>query len=163
MIGWLMRGWPWIATGLLTSVMLASQIQQIGTFSMSVECTRRFIYPQLGDLVVTLTVPCPADLTLCDRILSPLADGTLVRGCPGPFTVTTLTLPNVECGQPYIGWFAAIDGVPPYSWSLGAGTLPTGLILNSDGSITGTVPLSDPECQSGVPIPMNPETIFSGG
>ncbi len=49
----------------------------------------------------------------------------------------------------YLAWFAATDGVPPYTWSLGSGSLPTGLMLNVDGSVTGVVPFSAPECQAG--------------
>ena len=102
----------------------------------------------------------------------PLADGTIVRGCPGPFTATTRTLPNAVCGQPYIGWFDAIDGGPPYSWSPAEfnadgtpSTLRPGLTLNFDGSVTGTVPTSDPDCQTSTSgmVAVNVTAVAYGG
>lgn len=173
MIGWFMQRYPWVMAIGLSAVLLvaATQQQQQADFVQLIGCARILIYPNEGNLMVALVVPCPADLTLCDRMPPPLADGTVVRGCPGLFTATTRTLPNAVCGQPYIGWFAAIDGNPPYSWTLASfnadntpSTLPTGLALNFDGSITGTVPPSAPECQtvSGL-VAVNPTARVSYG
>jgi hypothetical protein len=42
-------------------------------------------------------------------------------------------------GQVYpTAQLAATGGVPPYTWTLLSGNLPSGLMLNSDGTITGT-------------------------
>lgn len=54
-------------------------------------------------------------------------------------TITTATpLPSATVGQPYNAPLAAQGGVPPYTWSVSAGSLPSGLVLNAPGSITGT-------------------------
>ncbi len=73
--------------------------------------------------------------------------------CPTPQTVTvpftqqvnnTLTittsnpLPNGTRGSPYSAQVSATGGTTPYTFSLLSGTPPTGLTVNSDGSITGT-------------------------
>jgi hypothetical protein len=59
-----------------------------------------------------------------------------------PLTITTTTLPNGVVGTPYPAGtqLQASGGVPPYTWQLtsAASTFPTGLALNSVGTITGT-------------------------
>jgi hypothetical protein len=58
---------------------------------------------------------------------------------PPPLSVATTTLPNGNVGSAYNRTILANGGTPPYSWSVIAGTLPTGLSLNSTtGSVTGT-------------------------
>jgi hypothetical protein len=52
--------------------------------------------------------------------------------------VQTTSLPDAVVGSPYSAPLAAAGGKPPYAWQLSAGTLPSGLSLNSSGSITGT-------------------------
>jgi uncharacterized protein YhjY with autotransporter beta-barrel domain len=53
-------------------------------------------------------------------------------------TLTPTTLPAVLQGVPYAQTLAASGGMGPYSFTISAGTLPTGLILNTNGTITGT-------------------------
>ncbi len=56
-----------------------------------------------------------------------------------PVTITTACpLPSASIGSPYAQLMAATGGTPPYAWSLSGGSLPTGLTINSIGSITGT-------------------------
>ena len=53
-------------------------------------------------------------------------------------TITTSTLPLASVGTPYSFSLQAIDGTPPYTWSLVSGTLPSGFsALSSSGVITG--------------------------
>jgi hypothetical protein len=53
--------------------------------------------------------------------------------------VTTTSLPAGTVGVPYSAALAAAGGDGAYAWSVFDGTsLPTGLTLNSDGTITGT-------------------------
>jgi len=52
--------------------------------------------------------------------------------------VTTTTLTSGSVNVPYTASLAASGGVPPYTWSIASGSLPTGLSLNQFGSITGT-------------------------
>jgi len=56
-----------------------------------------------------------------------------------PLSITTTSLPTGAGGTPYNASVTAIGGVTPYSWNITAGSLPTGLKLNSNtGAITGT-------------------------
>jgi large repetitive protein len=55
-----------------------------------------------------------------------------------PLSITTSSLPNGQMTVPYSQTLAASGGVAPYTWTLVAGTLPAGLRLNSNGTITGT-------------------------
>jgi len=59
---------------------------------------------------------------------------------PADITITTETLPNAVVGQAYSAELKATrrhKGID-LTWSLDGGTLPTGLVLNSNGFITGT-------------------------
>lgn len=54
-------------------------------------------------------------------------------------TVTTTSLPSGSVGGAYTGSLASSGGLAPVTWSVIAGTLPTGLTLNpATGAITGT-------------------------
>ena len=55
-----------------------------------------------------------------------------------PLQVTTTALPNGTNGVAYSQQLSAIDGQPPYSWSLISGALPPGLTLATNGVISGT-------------------------
>lgn len=56
-----------------------------------------------------------------------------------PLAIVTSTLPGATNGTAYSQILTAAGGKTPYSWSLSAGTLPTGLSLNSSGMISGTL------------------------
>ncbi len=58
---------------------------------------------------------------------------------PGPLSLSTTSLPEGFKGIAYSTSLQANGGVTPYTWSQAAGTLPTGLRLNtSAGAISGT-------------------------
>ena len=57
---------------------------------------------------------------------------------PQPPCITTTELPPAELNTPYVATLEAVGGTPPYTWSLASGSLPPGLSLASDGTITGT-------------------------
>ncbi|HWD18956.1 MAG TPA: carboxypeptidase-like regulatory domain-containing protein, partial [Verrucomicrobiae bacterium] len=64
-----------------------------------------------------------------------------IRPAPvGPPQILTSYLNDAAVGCPYHGLLVGTNGSMPYVWSLtsGAETMPPGLTLNSDGSITGT-------------------------
>ena len=56
----------------------------------------------------------------------------------GTLTITTTSIPDATNGVPYSFQLQASGGTPPYTWSITSGTLPTGLSLASDGTISGT-------------------------
>jgi hypothetical protein len=55
-----------------------------------------------------------------------------------PFAVTSAGLPGAVLGQPYTAKLTAQGGTKPYTWKLLGGSLPVGLSLSPDGTITGT-------------------------
>src|SRR5437763_8885930 len=62
---------------------------------------------------------------------------TVVVSVP-PLQVTSSQLPGGTVGSAYSATLSASGGTSPYSWSLSSGTLPTGLILSSSGTLSGT-------------------------
>lgn len=58
----------------------------------------------------------------------------------GILTITSASpLPTGTVGALYTQTFAATGGAPPYTWSVAAGSLPAGLVLNTaNGSLSGT-------------------------
>ncbi len=64
---------------------------------------------------------------------------TLTVHAPPALTITTGSLPAAEAGLAYSQTLHASGGVAPYSWTVSAGSLPAGLMLNSaTGTIRGT-------------------------
>jgi hypothetical protein len=59
---------------------------------------------------------------------------------PLPLAVATIQLPDATTGAPYSITLVASGGVAPYAWALTSGTLPSGLSLSSDGTISGSAP-----------------------
>jgi hypothetical protein len=55
-------------------------------------------------------------------------------------TITTSALPDGHVGSPYAAALAATGGVPPYTWVISAGALPTGLKLNAGSGALSGVP-----------------------
>ncbi len=58
---------------------------------------------------------------------------------PGVLHITTTNLPSGQVNVGYVAQTVASGGTPPYQWSIQAGELPAGLILDpSSGSVSGT-------------------------
>jgi hypothetical protein len=83
-----------------------------------------------------------------------------------PLVIQTTTLPIAAAGKAYNAQLTGTGGVAPYLWKISAGSLPTGLTLNSStGVISGTtqligtahftVTLSDPALPTVQPISEN--------
>ncbi|MEA9786279.1 putative Ig domain-containing protein [Xanthomonas campestris pv. raphani] len=80
-------------------------------------------------LTVTDSTPSPAAQASQSYTLS-IAGATLVPGQP--------TLPPAVRGTPYSQVLTATGGVAPYTYSVASGTLPAGLTLASNGTLSGT-------------------------
>jgi hypothetical protein len=57
---------------------------------------------------------------------------------PAPLEMQTTSLPGGMINSSYSATLAATGGASPYRWSLTSGSLPPGLRLSSDGTISGT-------------------------
>jgi hypothetical protein len=55
-------------------------------------------------------------------------------------TITTTSLPDGGLNQPYSQPLAATGGTAPFAWTLGGGTLPTGLTLDAATGVIGGTP-----------------------
>src|SRR5881296_1098665 len=55
-----------------------------------------------------------------------------------PLQVTSSQLSGGTVGTTYSATLSASGGTSPYSWSVSSGTLPSGLILSSSGTLSGT-------------------------
>ncbi len=57
---------------------------------------------------------------------------------PATLAITTSALPNGQVGVAYSTTLALTGGTTPFTWTLTSGILPNNLMLNPDGTITGT-------------------------
>jgi hypothetical protein len=66
-----------------------------------------------------------------------------ISSVPSAPTITSSTnLPSAATGVPYSTTLEAMGGTTPYAWSTLAGSLPSGLTLASNGTISGTPTMS---------------------
>ncbi|MGH7602865.1 MAG: Ig-like domain-containing protein, partial [Gemmatimonadaceae bacterium] len=63
---------------------------------------------------------------------------TVSSGSGATLQITTAQLPGGTVASPYSTSLSASGGSTPYSWSLFSGSLPSGLALNSSGTLSGT-------------------------
>lgn len=68
------------------------------------------------------------------------AAATVVITAPSsnPLTIKTQGVPALTDGEAYSTTLSASGGMPPYAWTFVSGSLPSGVLLDSVGSITGT-------------------------
>ncbi|MEI2641595.1 MAG: putative Ig domain-containing protein [Candidatus Nanopelagicales bacterium] len=79
---------------------------------------------------------------------SPLATGYSDYGSLGPYRLTLGTTtpllinrpaaPAADVGQPYSYQLTGSGGATPYTWRVAGGSLPPGLTLSADGTLSGT-------------------------
>lgn len=77
-------------------------------------------------------------------------EGTPVVGpspAPGSPVIATQSLPSGTVGQAYQATMTATGGVPPYSWSVVQGALPSGLQINSASGFIAGLPSNATESQ----------------
>jgi putative Ig domain-containing protein/PKD domain-containing protein len=89
------------------------------------------LLPGVTEYVVVRAVDAAgnSDMNTKEIVLSPAGSA---------LAIVTTTLADGAVGTEYSGLLDATGGTTPYSWELASGTLPDGLQLQSDGSITGT-------------------------
>ena len=93
----------------------------------------------------SLTIPEGPSLTVPEDKTITVESGGKLEGTPigngtvkiAPTITTTESLPDGEVGTVYSQTLTA-TGDPTITWNVTSGTLPAGLTLNSDGTITGT-------------------------
>jgi hypothetical protein len=56
---------------------------------------------------------------------------------PAPLAITTTSLPTATTATAYTASLIATGGIPPYTWAVSTGQLPSGLTLAQDGTISG--------------------------
>ncbi len=78
---------------------------------------------------------CALEVRAQGGILVPIVAGLQSE----PLYLVTGTLPQAKVGEAYHTQFSATGGIPPYLWSIQAGSLPEGITLDRQtGSLTGT-------------------------
>ena len=85
-----------------------------GTYSVTVQVSDGESPPATADQVFTLAVAVPP-------------------------AITTTSLPDGTVGAAYSAALTATGGAAPYTWSLASGSLPSGLTVNPNGTVSGTV------------------------
>lgn len=78
------------------------------------------------------------DITVIDPSGNVTVRGVQPFTMPGAVSITTTSLPNGKRGNFYTAAVTAINGVGAHTFSLNAGTLPPGLVLDPTGTLSGT-------------------------
>jgi hypothetical protein len=63
---------------------------------------------------------------------------TVTAGSAPPLSISTTSVPSATVGSAYSTSLSATGGKSAYSWSVTSGTLPSGITLQSAGSLSGT-------------------------
>jgi large repetitive protein len=76
--------------------------------------------------------------SVADTTKSATATVTVNAPPPVPLSITTASLPGATADIAYSDTLTATGGKAPYIWSLSSGSLPSGITLQSAGSLAGT-------------------------
>ena len=76
-----------------------------------------------------------ADLTASSSVVAPHES---LPPEADPPVITTTALPQGRLFRAYTQHLAAVDGAPPYTWNVVSGSLPWGLTLSADGTLSGS-------------------------
>ena len=77
-------------------------------------------------------------MQVTDSVGSKTTNALAIQVQPPAVQITTSSLPAYTAGTSYTQTLTATGGTPPFTWSLGSGSLPPGLALDSGGTIRGT-------------------------
>jgi PKD repeat protein len=91
-----------------------------------------------GIISGTPTATGTSSVTISATNAGGTGNATLTITVVNPLSVTTTLLPSGAVGTSYSQILTAVGGVPPYSWSVSAGSLPLGMTLSTAGLISGT-------------------------
>ena len=87
----------------------------------------------------TLAGTFPFTVQVTDSTAATASVSCAITIAPPPVSISCAVPPIGVVGVSYSHFFPAADGVPPYTFAITAGTLPTGLALNAaTGEVTGT-------------------------
>jgi hypothetical protein len=86
-----------------------------------------------ADSSATVTATSAADSTKSASALV-----TITPPPPPPLIISTTSLAGATAGISYLSALSATGGKSPYNWSVASGTLPTGITVQSFGSLSGT-------------------------
>jgi hypothetical protein len=92
---------------------------------------------QAPTVTVTTTATVTATST-ADTTKTATASVTITAPPPPPLSITTTSLPGATASIAYSDTLTSTGGKAPYSWTLSAGSLPTGFTVESAGSLAGT-------------------------
>ncbi len=88
--------------------------------------------------VTSTTTATVTATSVADPTKSATAYVTVTPPPPPPVSITTTSLSSATAGTAYSNTLSATGGTTPYAWTLTSGSLPTGITLQSPGSISGT-------------------------
>lgn len=69
---------------------------------------------------------------------SSIVHASTPSSCYPALSFATTAIPSATAGASYSASLAATGGQPPYQWSFGQSSLPSGFSINSNGDLTGT-------------------------
>lgn len=105
----------------------------LGVFQLAIwEWQLAYIYPAGLHTITVTAYPIGSDPYTLDNVMS---FSMLVQG-----PAVKMTLPGGDTGvvnEAYSRLCEAIDGTPPYRWSVSSGWLPPGVFLSTDGTLAG--------------------------
>jgi hypothetical protein len=126
----------------VTAQVLNDASNQGVTWSANCSATNCGQFSGQSGLTAVYTAPSPVRATLPVTILAksvkdPSKQATSFITVLTPPSVTTTSLPGATGGVSYNAVLQEAGGLPPFGWSISSGSLPPGLGLAGDGTISG--------------------------
>ncbi|MHB1472500.1 MAG: putative Ig domain-containing protein [Dermatophilaceae bacterium] len=126
------------------SVDLAPTSDFVASQTFTLQANEPINWPVSGPLWARVTPGQAGAPTSVNIWVQPNGIAAPPHNLQNALTVTTTSLAAATVSVAYAATLTASGGSPPYSWSVTSGSLPAGLSLASDGSITGTPTTAGP-------------------